>query len=246
MKTFLSSNCSNVEQAADKLVAAADKQWTPCGPIAYTLSAMTKTAVLLTAVILHVTPANHQGACATDATTPVVLVTCLCMHMYTSKTQINKYHRRRAPFNLSPAGIPHGGRVQNINKQHIAQLIRKCVSKKLRIASKVPTTSSYNSASVSRAGSHEFPSQINCEQCWKKCRQGQAPPDYGGLVWIETTPVFVPSPTFSWQANLYDPGFCSVGKKSVEPTWMQRTSLTSCLLDCLELALTCKQRPAWQ
>lgn len=37
-------------------------------------------------------------------------------------------------------------------------------------------------------------------------------PDHGGLVCKEITPEFVPSPTFTWQANLYDSGFCSVHK----------------------------------
>ena len=32
---------------------------------------------------------------------------------------------------------------------------------------------------------------------------------YGGLVCSVIVPVFVPSPTFVWQANLYESGFCS-------------------------------------
>lgn len=38
----------------------------------------------------------------------------------------------------------------------------------------------------------------------------QAAPGHGGLVWNVISPELVPSPTFSWQANLYDSGFCSI------------------------------------
>ena len=68
-----------------------------------------------------------------------------------------------------------------------------------------------------------------CQYCWSSMSssKGQAVPGHGGLVCNVIAPVFVPSPTFSWQANLYESGFCSVCKMSTQLVCRRHHSIFS-------------------